>query len=352
MMKKLTALILALMLGFSTLIFGGCDSTYHTYSKTYFNTSVYAVVKGEPISQEIKNQIDSSLEQIENSLSLTNPNSKLSLFNDSSRAYSAVDEPFAQIYQKAIALNEFTLGKYNPAVYPLSKLWKLSSDTFDNTRLTVEVPSDLDIEREKATALNFNQTELSGMVLNKCGNDIKLDFGGIAKGYAVDIIKDILENAGYYNGYISIGGSSIHIFSVEEDLEILHPRKSGERILKVSHNVVFHKSLSTSGDYVRHYKDQNGKYYSHIIDVDTGAPIDTGFQSVTVIGKSACECDAISTALCCLEKDEFISFVYNNLYDCAVFGVYEKNGENLIITNEKQDNFTLLDDSYLVKYVI
>lgn len=349
-MKKIIALILSLLTVICPLMLGGCNNTYYSFSANYFGTSVYAVVKGKPISEETKTKLNNLLSETENSLSINKANSAVNAFNNATET-AEVNQTFLTILESSKTLNAFTNGKYNPAVYPISKLWKLTADTFDSTILTVQIPDGALIQEQLLTASKFSEITATETTAVKPDANLKVDFGGIAKGYAVDKIAEILKADGYEEGYINVGGSSIYILSVSEDLEIIHPRKSGERILKVNGKTLTDKPLSTSGDYVRNYKDQTGKYYSHIIDTETGAPADTGFQSVTVIGKSACECDAISTALCAMSKNEFISFVNTFLTDCKVFGVYEKQGEKLLITNEKQDNFTLLDDGFTPLFI-
>lgn len=347
-MRKFLCVFISTLILLCSLCFMGCKESYHSYSATYFNTQVLVQVKSKNFDNSLKEEIDKVLEETDNSLSINKQSSHVFKFNSSQAGDIETDAIFIDVLKKSKELNALTLGKYNPAVYPISRLWKLSADTYLPTTILVEKPSESDIISALNNANAFNEISFENTLVKKPNNNLKLDFGGIAKGYAVDKIKNILSAQNFSQGYVNVGGSSIFVIGVEEDLKIMHPRKSGEHALSVKGETLKGKSLSTSGDYVRFYKDETGKYYSHIIDTLTGAPIDTGFQSITVIGDSACDTDAISTAIASMNKAQFIEFVNATLTQYKIFAFYEKNGEKLFITNEKQDNFTLLDESYSI----
>ena len=345
-MKHLTKLLIIILI--MILSFGfGCNKT--TYDKTYFNTNVYIETRDKKISDENEKQIDLILNNIESQLSLNKDGSFCDTFNKAKKGEKVNLSVFAKdLLNLSLLYNGATNGKFNPAVLPLLNSWQLSSTAFLPTKIFVDIPSDTELEKGVYLASLFPSLTIEGDSVIKPEDGFLLDFGGIAKGFAVDKISAVIKSEGVKEGYISIGGSSIYIFSTEEDLSITHPRKSKDTpyILTVSSSVIKDKCLSTSGDYFRFYPDENGKYYSHVIDCETGYPVDTGIISLTVIGRTATECDALSTALMSFSKSAFIDYVKANLTDCSVFAVFCKDGEKQILTNEKQGNFTLLDSSY------
>lgn len=352
-LKKIISSILATTTLALSLSLFGCAKSWHSFSVTFFGTSVFVQVKSESFGEQTKTKIRTALDNVENSLSLSKPSSALSRFNSLPESQPFVgDEIFNEVLQKSLSLYSFTEGKYNPAVYPIVKLWKLTSDTYladkqDPNAMFVKLPEKSEQENLVAVAEKFSLISFDGTAATKPDGDIQIDFGGIGKGYAADLVAKILQDEGYTEGYVNLGGSSIYILGIEEDLSVVHPRNAEKQyVLTVDARSLTNSPLSTSGDYQRYYVDENGKYYSHIIDPETGAPANTGFQSVTVIGKSACECDAVSTALCAMRKEDFISFVKTKLTDCKVFAFYEKDGEKLFLTNEKQSGYTLLDQEY------
>ncbi len=123
-----------------------------------------------------------------------------------------------------------------------------------------------------------------------------LDFGAIAKGYAIDRGIAVLRQHGISNAIINAGGDIRLIGSHGQKpwrIGIRHPRNRNDVIasLKLHGDV----SIVTSGDYERFFID-NGKRYHHLINPKTGWPAN-GTQSATIIADSAALADAWSTAL-------------------------------------------------------
>lgn len=344
--KKILSIILALSI---LIAFTGCKNDYYIVEKTFYGTNVYVALNKTP-SNETEQNIFATLCDIENTLSLTNQNSFVSKFNALSQNESIEMPTLAkEVLTASKQAYDFSNGAFNPATISLLRSWKLSSDTFQKQTVYVTVPTEDEIEDGLSLLPLFTELQINENSLTKPNDKLEIDLGGIAKGFAVDKTVEHLKGENIVSGYVSIGGSSIYIYGTEENLSVIHPRKNGEYILSINKDNLNGVSLSTSGDYVRFYLGPDGKRYSHIIDTKTGYPIDTGFASVTVIGKSACECDALSTTLCAMQKGEFINFVKNNLSDYKIYAVYEK--ENLILTNAPQDYFTLLDNNYSIEFI-
>ena len=152
-----------------------------------------------------------------------------------------------------------------------------------------------------------------------------LDLGGLAKGYAVDRVMEVLKQKGYAYGYFSCGGSSIGILSRptasegaplpgQWGLSIQKPRFALEKedaLRLYTQNA----RLSTSGDYEHCYFLHHVRY-CHLIDPTTGWPINPpeggeqkGICSMTVLGEDASLCDALSTALCVMGPLDAIAFM-------------------------------------------
>jgi thiamine biosynthesis lipoprotein len=96
--------------------------------------------------------------------------------------------------------------------------------------------------------------------------------------------------------------------------------------------------ISTSGTYqVRYYI--NGRAYSHIIDPNTGEPTQSDIVSVTLIGPSAADCDALSTALCVMGTQSALTFIAQRLENYKVI-IIAKDGEGLkLITNMAKSEY-------------
>ena len=350
-LKRLTRVISAI---FCLLIFfcatGCAKKHWETVHLTHFNTVVNITVKDFKLRGSDKlNLINLELEKIDSKMSSSIASSTISVFNASlSDSFVQFDEQTFSLLKSALSFNENISDKFSPTVYPLTDLWQFTPEKYGGF---FSVPEQSQINSAKDLCnISLIQLDETTKTVKKLEDGVKIDLGGITKGYAVDVIKQILTPLGVNDGYISIGGSSLYVFNVPDYLAITHPREKNAEIIRVLPHAVKGKSISTSGDYQRYYV-HNGKRYSHIIDPQTGEPADTGFISVTVICDDSVTADMLSTALSCLTYDEMADFVsLNTWFD--VFAVYSKENENKILTNKKQDeDFTLLDTEYSVVYI-
>ena len=206
-------------------------------------------------------------------------------------------------------------------------------------------PSDDDIA-EILPLCSSDNLLLEGNTLKKLNyDDVKIDLGGIAKGYAVQKAAEYLRKNGVENGYISAGTSSIALLKYKEkekwSFSVNHPRKNGLLFTMPTSDIY----VSTSGDYERQYV-YNGVTYCHILDPNTGKPIANGMMSVTILGNNSSYCDALSTALCVLGAENAKTFTEKYLQDYRVFIAYEKDGKNYLYSNVAKENFTINDKSY------
>lgn len=330
----------------------GQGESYSSTSFTCFNTEVYVSVKGE-LDEQTKNEIKTTLFDLENKVSLTRDSSDMKKFNENSSV--TVSDQTAYLISRAKECFDLTLGKFNPAVLPLLDLYRLSSSTYETHYIRYSPPLEIYIS-DVLTLCDFNSVTLDqeNKVLSKSKEGVRIDLGGITKGYAVDLIKDILSSKGLLEGFINVGGSSIYVLDYDKNLSVKHPRENGKYILSIDCKNIKNSPLSTSGDYVRCYIDDDGNRYSHIIDSKTGKTVNTGFSSVTLIAngdiqgnkKSALFTDAISTSLMLMEKEEMINFVKDNLIGFTVYAVYEKDGTRQIITNADEGFYSIVDASY------
>ena len=125
---------------------------------------------------------------------------------------------------------------------------------------------------------------------------VKLNLGGVGKGYGVDVVRKIFASHGIDDGLIDFGTSTI--FAVgRKRIGVKNPRKPDELSTIVE---LENSALSTSGDYEKFFV-ANGRRYSHIIDPKTCAPVEGENFSVTVVVDGSCElcatvADILSTA--------------------------------------------------------
>jgi thiamine biosynthesis lipoprotein len=124
---------------------------------------------------------------------------------------------------------------------------------------------------------------------------VRINLGGIAKGYVVERGIDILRSKGVENAIVTAGGDSRLLGDRRGRpwmVGIRDPRKDGEVAISVP---LQDEAISTSGDYERFF-EEDGVRYHHIIQPGTGVPA-SGIHSATVFGPDAVTTDALSTSV-------------------------------------------------------
>ena len=142
---------------------------------------------------------------------------------------------------------------------------------------------------------------------------VRIDLGGIAKGYAVDRGIEALQKAGITHGFVSAGGDSRVLgdrFGKPWIVGIRDPQKGeGEVIARVP---LIDAAISTSGDYERYF-DEGGVRYHHIIDPHTGLSA-SRVRSATIIARTALRTDGLSKTAFVLGPEKAME-IYNRIDD-------------------------------------
>jgi len=346
-MKKFTALILLLI--FCLLSFTACseDKSYSSFNYFSCNTEIFIKdVSTDEKYQEFITKSEEILENVSNSSSIDN--GTLKQLNDAPiDTEILITKTLYEILSSAIELYEFTNKKFNPALYPISSLWKFTPDKYIFGDTSFIPPTDSEIS---LALLNTDFSSLSIYVNNgnfyaKKSKNITIDLGGIAKGFALKKLGELYQNYSFSSGYISLGSSAVATFNTSSIL-LRNPRSTNiDTVAKISLNQTDY--ISTSGDYER-YHLYNGNRYSHIIDSSTGKPANTGIISATIISNDAVKADAVSTALCTLSLTDAKFFINENLSNDTVVLIYENLGTYTVYTN-KIEKVSLTNNSFALK---
>ena len=145
-------------------------------------------------------------------------------------------------------------------------------------------------QAKKFSSFHLIKVDERGKTLQKLDPRVSLNFGAIAKGYALDKAIDIFRRNGHRHFYINLGGSSIYYAHPSEPLkvEIINPLSKEKIFINIKN-----QALSTSGNYLQSTLI-NGKRYSHIINPITGLSTD-GIISCSVLIDSNILADIFST---------------------------------------------------------
>ncbi|MCC5795771.1 MAG: FAD:protein FMN transferase [Methylophaga sp.] len=209
-----------------------------------------------------------------------------------------VRDDVAELITKATQLANASEHLFNPAAGNLFALWGYHSDNWQESR---PPPPQADIDVLLAAGPTMNDVQISDNVLRSDNSQVKIGFGGFAKGYAVDAAIEALQDMGIENAIVNMGGDLRAIGKHGERpwmIGIRHPRHSG---VLASVAVMHNESVFSSGDYERFFVYE-GRRYSHILDPRTGYPADQA-MSATVLHNDALVADAAATALIVAGED-------------------------------------------------
>lgn len=246
-----------------------------------------------PLSrEEVQAQLDSRLRQINQWMSTYIDDSTLMRFNRLPQGdWETLPEPLVEVLKISQSVSKRSDGAFDITVAPLVNLWG-----FGPQAQPEQVPDDETLAASLAN-LGFQYLELDGNRARRLG-DISLDLSGVAKGYGVDYLSRWLEQQGYRNYLVEIGGEvRLSGSSPRGDawrIGVEQPsllQRDGRKTLELSDI-----ALATSGDY-RNYYERDGQRYSHTLDPRTGRPIEHNMASVTVLADTAAEADAWATAI-------------------------------------------------------
>ena len=279
------------------------DCVYPSVMYTEAQLVVYADFTAEDEEAKFdvfRKAVGNRLTEISKAVSSTVTDSDIYKFNNAAAgATVAISKTTYEILSEALSVYEFTEHYYNPALYYNIKAYGFSTaERYPET--AADLPSDEAIAKYTELASHFGKVTLSkenGYFVTKPAETVevegeplslKVDLGGIAKGYAVDEVDKLFDEYGYKFGYFNFGASSMlvkrHFKSESFTLDFISPRSiTRDGYLKTP---LSNEKLSTSGDNEQRYFI-DGTRYCHIIDPTTGKPVQTGIMSVSIVGGSA-----------------------------------------------------------------
>ncbi len=180
-------------------------------------------------------------------------------------------------------------GTFNPAIGKLVGLW-----SFHRDKPGGPPPDPGEIARIIRANPRMSDLSVQGDAVTSKNPAVQLDFGGYAKGYALDRAADLLCENGIKNALVNVGGNIMALGDHTGRpwrVGLESPRGKG---LLATIDLADGEAIGTSGDYRRYYQI-DGKRYAHIIDPRTGYPV-PGVQSVTVLVPKQAGAGALSDA--------------------------------------------------------
>lgn len=321
--KHLIGILLTISLLCS--LFTGCSNATKKVSKEgfYFDTIITITLYGTDDEKYI-NDCFSLASEYENKFSSTIKSSEISQINHANGAYVTVSDDTLELIQDGIAYADESDGRFDIAIGALSDLWNISEiaenlNSSDNEADSSVLPGDESIQKA-LKHIDYHAIDINGNQVRLTDPDVKLDLGGIAKGYIADQMRARLRDEGITEGVISLGGNVLTLGEKasgdDYSIGIQKPFAASGTSLGVIK--VKDASVVSSGIYERYYRIGD-KIYHHILDTKTGYPVENNLYQVTIISKSSMDGDALSTTCYALGLDEGMKLIEQTKDTEAIF---------------------------------
>ena len=262
--------------------------------------TTYAITVFGADREDLGPQIDSVFTVLNQSMSTYLPGSDISRINEGDTTV-VVDEMFREVLAASREIHRATGGRFDPTVGILVDAWgfgpgaalEMDSTTVDSLRQYVG------LDKITRTPDNRIRKETTG---------IRLDFNAIAKGYAIDRLALLLEQAGSEHFLVEVGGEvRTRGRQPEKDqhwrVGIDDPQATGARQIKQVVELE-DASMASSGNYRKFREDpQTGRRYVHTIDPLTGFTRDSNILAVSVIAPTCMVADGYATAFMAMDLE-------------------------------------------------
>lgn len=281
-MKRLLCLALCLAL------LAGCASGRARTETVFAMDTVMDLTAYGPKAQAALTAASEEIHRLDALLAADGPDSDIAKANGSMGQSVTLAPESAELLKQALELCADTSGALDLTIYPIMRLWGFDTKAY-------RVPEEVEL----ATLLGFvgySAIELEDDQLTVPAG-MELDLGAVGKGYAADRIVELWEEMGVKSGLLNLGGN-VQCLGAKPDgsdwiIGIRDPADENATLCTVTGRDM---AVVTSGPYQRYF-EENGKTYHHIMDPTTARPSESGAVSVSVIGPSGLQCDALSTAL-------------------------------------------------------
>ena len=288
---------------------------------------------------EVLKKLENRILELDELLSTGKETSEVSRLNDTGKA--VLSETSISLVKKSLELNKQTGGLFDITIYPLMELWGFPTKNY-------RIPSDKEI---KATLKNVGSDKIifdenTGKISFK-NKGMKIDFGGIGKGYITDELVKILTDEGVESAIINLGGNVFGLNKKPDgslwNVVIRDPDEPENYMAAIR---IGNSAVITSGGYERYF-EENGKIYHHILNPKTGKPSDSNLKSVSIVSKNATLADALSTSLFIMGEKKAIEYWRKNGAD---FDIILMTVDNRLLVSEGISG-QVISDKYEVETV-
>ncbi|MFA6471281.1 MAG: FAD:protein FMN transferase [Candidatus Latescibacterota bacterium] len=327
--RGLILAVLLLVLAVSWVLFGGWFSAPQAVESTEFHMNTNISIKVFAANREKGNLLlrkaFDEIARIEHVLEPLKGDGDLKRINAGhSSVWWDMNPDLKAVLTRSLYFYQIDDRVFDPTIGSVKWLWD-----FENGG---KIPDPASLSKALKT-VDLSKVEIQGNRLRLTVPGINLDFGGVAKGYAVDRMAAILKQGGAISGLVNAGGnivtfgkkpgkfSFLGMKNAEKDwiIGVRHPRKEGAILVEPAP----YSAVATSGDYERFFI-KDGIRYHHILDPKTGQPSRESI-SATVWTTSAMDADILSTTMFILGPVKGVEFA-RKLGNVETLIFFEKDG--------------------------
>jgi len=256
----------------------------------------------------------------------------------------ALEAETARVIEAALAVAAASEGAFDIPVEPLVRRWGFLGGT-----KRVPSPAEIAALRPQVGHALLVLDSIGGLAATRPG--VRIDLGGIAKGYAVDCLRDSLLAMGLRDALVDLSGNIARLGTPPgRGAWRRGLRDAAEREATLGTLRLPRPAVATSGDYEQFFA-ADGKRYGHILDPRTGWPVDS-LASVTVAMDSAMQADAWATALCVLGPSAARRLAHEREDLEAILVERRAEGPDLIWVEEALSDAFSLDPALAERYAL
>lgn len=277
--------------------------------------------------ESLKSEVEERLKEVNRQMSHYQTDSELSQFNRApAHKPFKVSPEFARVVRFSLEMDRRSHGAFDITLAPVINLWGFGEKT---EQRVVPPEAELKAALQKTGCRHLSVTDHDKLVKDIA--DLTINLSAVAKGFGVDEMVRVLQSHGLTNIYASIAGEVRVLghnaretdWQVGISTPVAHWNENDPMEAVVS---LSNQAISTSGDYQKFFTDPQGRRLSHIIDPQTGRPVQHNVGGVSVVAPDSMTADALSTTLFVLGPEKGLKFVESWTNASALFVVRESEG--------------------------
>lgn len=261
-------------------------------SFTAMNTVIDITAYGNDAQKILEKEMTPRINQLDSLLTNKISGAPLDRLNSSATGKNVtLPSETVKVLSLSLEYAKKTNGIFDPTIAPIADLWGFGTSAEC-------LPSSEEITK-RLPLVNYRNVVISQNQVSFTQKGMKMDLGGIGKGYASDIVSDLLRKKGIKSALFSLGGSSSGVIGKKTDgslwkIGIKDPDSQANEFIGIlSCSDIM---ISTSGDYEQYFI-ADGIRYHHILDPKTGFSAKSSLRSATVVCPNGAMADAYSTAV-------------------------------------------------------